>query len=153
MDYLIIKWIHVLSATVIVGIGFGTAFYKWMADRSGNLRTIADVSGFVIKADWWFTTPAIVVQPITGLMLAHQAEFPITSGWVAWALLLYFITGAFWLPVLWLQYRMHSLASEALMTGSTLPKEYQSRARQWFWLGIPAFSAMIAVYALMIFKP
>ncbi len=153
MDYLTIKWIHILSATVIVGVGFATAFYKWMADRSGNVRTIVDVSGFVILADWWFTTPAIVIQPLSGLYLASHAGFPMTSGWVAWSLLLYVLTGALWIPVVFLQYRMHRLAVDALNKGAGLPLEYGHRARQWFWLGVPAFGAMLGVYALMVFKP
>jgi len=153
MEYLIVKWIHILSATVIVGVGFGTAFYKWMADRSGNFQTIVDVSGFVILADWWFTTPAIVVQPLSGLYLASQAGFPITSGWVAWSLVLYVLTGALWIPVVFLQYRMRRLAADALSKGTDLPPEYTRRAKQWVLLGIPAFAAMIGVYALMVFKP
>ncbi|MGH8533449.1 MAG: DUF2269 family protein, partial [Gammaproteobacteria bacterium] len=39
MSYLLVKWIHILSATVLVGVGFGTAFYKWMSDRSRNVST------------------------------------------------------------------------------------------------------------------
>lgn len=153
MEYLILKWVHILSATVLVGVGFGTAFYKWMADRSGNVQTIADVAHFVVCADWWFTTPAIIIQLVTGLWLAQLAGFPVTSGWVAWSLGLYVLTGLFWIPVLFLQYRMRQLARAALAGGFALSAEYRRCARLWVCLGVPAFSAMLVVYGLMVFKP
>ena len=144
---------HILSATVLVGVGFGTAFYKWMADRSGDIRTIADVSQFVVIADWLFTTPAILIQPLTGVALAHLAGFPIDRGWVAVSIALYILAGACWVPVVFLQYRMRRLARQALATGTSLPTEYVRCAKRWFWLGVPAFFAMVAVYGLMVFKP
>lgn len=153
MSYLLIKWIHILSATVLVGVGFGTAFYKWMSDRSGDIHTIAHVAHFVVVADWVFTTPAIVLQLTTGLWLATLAGFPLTTGWILWALALYALAGICWIPVLVLQYRMRKLAREALAKNEGLPSEYALYARIWVGLGIIAFSAMVVVYWLMVMKP
>ncbi len=153
MSYLLIKWIHILSATVLVGVGFGTAFYKWMSDRSGDVRTIAHVSHFVVVADWVFTTPAIILQLTSGLWLTAAAGYPLGTGWIAGSLVLYLLAGLCWIPVLFLQYRMRALAREAQATGSLLSPEYFRYARTWFWLGVVAFSAMVVVYWLMVVKP
>ena len=51
-----------------------------------------------------------------------------------------------------LQIRMQKIAAEALAKGSGLPPLYWRMARWWFWLGVPAFTAMVAVVALMVFK-
>lgn len=153
MLYLSLKWLHILSATVLVGVGFGTAFYKWMIDRSGDVRAIAYTSRLVVLADWLFTTPAIILQPLTGLWMLHIAGYSLSSTWIAWTLLLYVLAGVCWLPVVWLQYRMRALAAAALATDQALPASYWRYARIWFWLGIPAFIAMMAIYALMVFKP
>ncbi len=153
MLYLSLKWLHILSATILVGVGFGTAFYKWMIDRSGDVRVIAYASRLVVLADWLFTTPAIILQPLTGLWMLHLAGYSLSSPWIAWTLLLYALAGVCWLPVVWLQYRMRALALAALATEQALPASYWRYARTWFWLGIPAFAAMLAIYALMVFKP
>lgn len=153
MLYLSLKWLHILSATVLVGIGFGTAFYKWMIDRSGDVRAIAHMSRLVVLADWLFTTPAIILQPLTGLWMLKIAGFPLASTWISATLLLYVLAGACWLPVVWLQYRMRALAQGAMAAEQALPTIYWRYARTWFWLGMPAFAAMLAIYALMVFKP
>lgn len=153
MLYLSLKWLHILSATVLVGVGFGTAFYKWMIDRSGDVRAIAYTSRLVVLADWLFTTPAIILQPLSGLWMLHLAGYSLSSTWIVWTLLLYALAGVCWLPVVWLQYRMRALAAAASATDQALPASYWRYARIWFWLGIPAFFAMLAIYALMVFKP
>lgn len=153
MLYLSLKWLHILSATVLVGVGFGTAFYKWMVDRSGEVRAIAYMSRLVVLADWLFTTPAIILQPLTGLWMLQIAGYPLSSTWILATLLLYALAGACWLPVVWLQYRMRALAQAAAAAEQALPGAYWRYARIWFWLGMPAFAAMLAIYALMVFKP
>jgi uncharacterized membrane protein len=153
MLYLSLKWLHILSATVLVGVGFGTAFYKWMIDRSGEVRAIAYMGRLVVLADWLFTTPAIILQPLTGLWMLQIAGYSLGSTWILYTLLLYALAGACWLPVVWLQYRMRALALAAVAAEQALPAAYWRYARLWFWLGIPAFLAMLAVYALMVFKP
>lgn len=148
-----VLWVHILSSTLLFGTGLGTAFHGWMAQRSGELRAIVVVSRNVVIADWLFTAPAVVVQPVTGAWLAWQAGVSFTTGWLPLALGLYVLTGACWLPVVWLQIRMHRLASAALLTGGSLPPLYFRYARWWFILGWPAFIAVIAIFYLMVFQP
>ena len=151
--YLWIKWLHILSATVLFGTGIGTAFFKWITDRSGDVRAIRIVTERVVLADWMFTAPTGILQPTTGIALAVLAGYPLLSGWVAYALLLYALAGACWLVVVWLQLRMRDLARLADDGNTPLPPQYWRYARVWFWLGVPAFCALLAVYWLMVFKP
>ncbi|MDR6990944.1 MULTISPECIES: DUF2269 domain-containing protein [Luteimonas] len=151
--YLVIKWIHVLSSVVLVGTGFGTAFYMFFANRSGSLDAQAVVSRLVVRADWWFTTPAVLIQPASGLYLVHWAGWPLTTPWLMLSIILFVVTGAFWLPVVWLQLRMAAMAAASRRDRSELPAAYWRYARWWEALGYPAFVAMLVVFYLMVAKP
>ncbi len=152
--FLLVKTLHILSSVLMVGTGFGTAFYLFWANRSGSVAAQAVVSKWVIKADWWFTTPAVVFQPLSGLWMAHYLGVPWSATWIWLTLALYALAGACWLPVVWLQLKMAKLADAAHQQGaSTLPPQYFLYARRWECLGYPAFCAMVAVYFLMVMKP
>lgn len=153
MEFLWLKWLHILSATLLFGTGLGIAFFKWSADRSGDVRAIAVVMQRVVLADWLFTTTAVIVQPLTGVWLALLAGYPLTHGWVAWSLGLYVLAGLCWLPVVWLQLRMRDMALRAAASDIALPERYHRYSRVWFWLGVPAFAALIVVFYLMVFRP
>jgi uncharacterized membrane protein len=153
MEYTLVKVIHILSSTLLFGTGLGSAFYKWMADRSGDLPSMAKTNRTVVIADWLFTTPTVIIQPITGLWLVHILGFPLNEPWIIITVMLYVIAGGCWLPVVWLQIRMRDLAVEALTHKSRLDGRYYRYAQIWFWLGIPAFISMVIIYFLMVFKP
>ncbi len=151
--YLIIKCLHILSATVLFGTGIGIAFFKWTTDRSGDVRAIRIVNERTVLADLVFTTPAVILQPLTGFALVYIGGYAILSAWVMLATLLYLFAACCWLPVLWLQVRMREIARAADGENSQLPALYWRYARIWFCLGIPAFISLIVVYWLMVFKP
>jgi uncharacterized membrane protein len=141
-----------LSMILLFGTGLGSAWYKWMADRSGDVKHIAATNRQVVIADWVFTTPTIIIQPLTGIGMLLLMDIPLTTPWVLWSLVLYFIAGACWLPVVWLQIKMKGLSALSHETNSELPSLYWSYAKLWFWLGVPAFTAMILIVCLMVFK-
>ncbi len=151
--YLILKWFHILSSVLMVGTGFGSAFYLFFINRTSSVEAQALVSRLVVRADWWFTTPTVILQPVSGLLLAHLAGWPLDSPWIVCALALYALAGLCWLPVVVLQLRMAAMAEQAWQTGTPLPEAYRRHARAWTWLGIPAFTAMMVVYYLMVAKP
>lgn len=151
--YLIVKWLHILSSVLIVGTGFGTAFYLFFANRTRDVAAIAVVSRLVVRADAWFTTPAVIFQPLSGWWLMNQAGWTFGTGWIAATVGLFVLTGACWLPVVWLQLRLRDMAAEAHVRGSALTERYWRYARWWEWLGYPAFIAMLAVFYLMVAKP
>jgi uncharacterized membrane protein len=137
---------------LLFGTGLGSAFYKWLADRSGNLAHIAVVNRHVVLADWIFTTPTVIFQPLSGLWMVYLLGLPLATPWIALSLALYVIAGVCWLPVVWLQIQMRALADAALIAQTPLPAQYWRYARVWFWLGAPAFVAMLLVVLLMVFK-
>lgn len=51
----------------------------WQADRSENLNTIAMTSKNVVLADWLFTTPAVIIQPVTGIIMLASVGIPYTT--------------------------------------------------------------------------
>jgi uncharacterized membrane protein len=151
--YAILKFVHIVSATLLFGTGLGTAFFVWMSDRSGNVAAIAAATRIAVRADWLFTTPAVIVQPLSGIALAHLAGFALTASWLATAIVLYLIAGACWLPVVVLQRRMRELSAAAARAGEALPVQYHRCMRRWFALGWPAFGAVLATFWLMVAKP
>ena len=151
--YMIVKTLHVISATILFGTGIGIAFFKWIVDRSGDVASIRVVAERVVIADWVFTAPAVVVQMISGLYLALTAGFSMTHGWLACAIVLFLVAGACWIPVVVLQIRLRDLARHAHESGQPLPDRYRSMSRIWFWLGMPAFGSLVVIYWLMVAKP
>jgi uncharacterized membrane protein len=150
--YLIVKTLHILCSTILFGTGIGIAFFKWINDRSGDVRVIRRSSERTVLADWVFTTPAIIVQPLSGYALMEMAGYPMHAPWIVWSIALYLLAGACWLPVVWIQIRMRDLARAADDASLPLPPAYWTYARTWFWLGVPAFAALVAVYWLMVSK-
>lgn len=153
MAYLWVKWLHILSSTLLFGTGLGIAFFFWLAHRRGDARVIAETARTVVIADACFTAPAVVVQFFSGLWLAYRLGLPFELFWLKTALVLFFVIGACWLPVLWLQLRARDLARVAARDGTPLPPAYHRTMRWWFWLGWPAFLSVLAIFWLMVLKP
>jgi uncharacterized membrane protein len=151
--FFILKFVHVIGAAVLLGTGAGIAFFMLLAHRAGDPRVIAGVARIVVIADFLFTASAVVLQPITGVLLAQEAGYRLTEGWLVLSILLYLVTGAFWLPVVWMQMRMRRLAETAVERGEALPQEYHRLFRWWFAFGFPAFAAVLAIFWLMIARP
>lgn len=133
--YLSLKWAHVVSSTVLFGMGAGIAFFFLRAQRTGDARVIAAVSRDVVLADGVFTASAVVAQPITGFLLVWLGGYPLSLPWVWLSLVLYAVVGFCWLPVLWLQIQMRDLAIAAAASGTALPPVYFRYYRWWFGLG------------------
>ena len=153
MTYVLVKWLHVLSSTILFGTGLGSAYYMFFTSLTGDARAVARVVGLVVIADWVFTLTTIVLQPITGLVLAHLAQIPLTSRWILWSTVLYFVAGACWIPVVMIQIRMQRLAQAAAADDAPLPDAYRRLFRWWTALGVPAFFALVIVFYLMVAKP
>lgn len=154
MEYVVWKWLHVLSSTLLFGAGVGTAFFMFFANRTGEVRAIAVVTRYVVIADTLFTLPTVIFQPLSGYMLMQLAGIPLLTEWIWVSFALYFVAGLCWLPVVWLQLQMRDIATETAMSGAPmLPARYWRYERVWVALGIPAFTALLSVFYLMIAKP
>lgn len=153
MSYLVLKWLHVVSATVLLGTGAGIAFFFWRANQLADVRVISAVSRDVVLADLLFTAVAVVVQPVTGFLMMSQVGLPISVFWILGSIGLYVLVGACWLPVVWLQLKMRDLAAEAVRDGTALPAAYFRYFLWWKALGWPAFAGVLGILWLMVVKP
>lgn len=152
MDYLVLKYIHILSATILFGTGIGIAFFMLMAALSKNILLIAHTTRYVILADWLFTAPAVVVQFVTGTLLMKRLQYSFEAPWFHSVISLFIFIGCCWLPVVYIQYQLRKLARQAEQTG-ILGARFHSAMRWWIVLGIPAFTGILVMFWLMIFKP
>jgi uncharacterized membrane protein len=151
--YFAVKFVHVIGAAVLLGTGASIAFFMLMAHRTKSASAIAHTASIVVIADFVFTASAVVVQPLSGLALAYLGSFSLNEPWILISIGLYLFTGAFWVPVVFMQMRMRDLARDAAEKSEPLPAEYHRLFRTWFIFGFPAFFAVLGIFWMMIAKP
>ena len=154
MEYvLILRWLHILGATILIGTGAGIAFFMLMSHRTNDPKLIAHTASTVVVADWIFTATAVITQPITGILLASELGWNLTEAWLLASIALYIFIGVCWLPVLWIQKRLGTLAASADEQGHALPQNYYKLFRIWLACGFPAFASILIILWLMIARP
>ena len=151
--YLLVKWVHIISSTVLFGFGAGTAWYFWSAHLTGDPVIVARVGRMVVRADWIFTGSSGIVQPVSGVILAHLVGYSLLEPWLLITYGLYALAFLCWAPVVRLQIKAQRLAQAALESGEMLGAEYRRTMQLWFLLGWPAFLGLIGVFWLMVAKP
>lgn len=117
MDYIAVKWIHIVSSTIVFGTGIGSAYYFLCAGWQRNPTLVAFVGNALVIADWLFTATTMVLQPITGIYMVEKADFGWSSLWLWLSVVLFAVAWLCWIPVVMLQIRMRNLAREAVRTG------------------------------------
>lgn len=147
--YYTIKMIHIISATILFGTGIGSAFFMFMTYRSDNMAAIAETSRIVVLADFVFTTPAVIIQLLTGLYLLDHLGVAWTSTWSLSVLGLYAFVGVCWLPVVWLQLWFRKRSPQLQSPDA----QYRLRMKVWTLLGSLAFPTVIVLYVFMVYKP
>ena len=151
---LAVKTVHVLSAVLFLGTGLGSAWYKFRADRSGDLRVIDWCQREIVLADWIFTLPSGVVLPLSGLYLVHLFGLPFDTPWVLWGIGCYVTAGICWLPAAYLQIQMRRMTQQALADDTALPRAFGRANRIWLALGVPAFGASgLAIWVMVTKQP
>ena len=151
--YSFVKTIHTLSATILFGTGLGTAFFFWRAHAPGNEEGRLIAARTTVLADWVFTTPAVVLQPVTGVWLILRAGFAWSDFWLVATYGLYLIAALCWVPVVGIQLRMKRILELGAAGEPNDEAAYCRLFRTWFWLGWPAFGGLVAVFFLMVLKP
>jgi uncharacterized membrane protein len=146
--YLGIKLVHIFGATLLFGTGLGTAFFMLRAYLGGDREVMLRTSESVVVADWLFTTPAVVLQAVTGLWMAEALHIAWNSMWLILVLLLFLLVGICWLPVVWIQIRVRDM-----LRGGASVDDCRPFMRIWIALGIPAFTCVVVIVVLMVNKP
>ncbi|MCD8519778.1 MAG: DUF2269 domain-containing protein [Alphaproteobacteria bacterium] len=106
-----------------------------------------------VLADYIFTFPAVVIQPLSGIALIHMVGYDWTDFWLMATYVIYIIAAACWLPVVWIQIQLKEMARQAVKMGDPLPDRYHRLFKIWFLLGWPAFIGLVIVFYLMVAKP
>lgn len=150
MEYLVLKWLHILSSTVLFGTGIGSAFYLLVATLGRDARTVAAVSSYVVVADWLFTATTAVIQPVTGWMMVRQVNMPWSQPWLAHSIGLYVLAIACWIPVVGIQMRLKSESRACAAATQPLSRRYWKLFAMWVALGVVAFFAFVAIFWLMV---
>lgn len=151
--YLIIKTLHILSATILFGTGAGIAFFMFCSRYADNIYQKYYAAKFTVIADYIFTLPAVIIQPITGFWLIQQGGFDPMDYWLSTTYILYALAGICWIPVVWIQIQMKKVLALAIENKQEPSEKYHRLFKIWFLLGWPAFGSLIAIFFLMAFKP
>ena len=153
MLYFWLKFIHVISSTILFGTGIGTACSMLYSHQTKNIQVIAATTRYVVLADWIFTGTSGFIQPLTGLWMVYLVGYPWSSFWISGSIIGYIIAACCWFPVVYLQIKMRDFAVEAEKNNTRLPPIYYRYFKYWFCLGWPAFISLIFVFYLMTNKP
>jgi uncharacterized membrane protein len=152
-SYLLLKSLHIVGVVVFIGNIVVTAWWKVMADRTGDPRIIAFAQRQVTLTDWVFTFGGIVLLAIGGYGNAGLNHIPMTISWLAWGNGLFIASGLIWIGVLIpLQVKLARIA-RAFSDGSAIPDTYWRLERLWGVFGILATVLPLANIPIMVFKP
>ena len=151
--YTTIKTLHILSSTILFGTGIGIAFFMFRSCFTTNVHEKFYAVRNTVLADYLFTFPAVVIQPMSGVALIYMAGFDWTALWLMVTYIIYIISGLCWLPVVWIQIQLKNMCKEATESGTELPERFHKLFKIWFLLGWPAFVGLVIVFYLMSAKP
>lgn len=151
--YFVIKTLHIISATILFGTGIGIAFFMFCSRYVKNIHEKYYAARFTVLADYVFTAPAVILQPLTGIWLVLNGGFDPMAFWLKASYGLYILAGVCWLPVVWIQIRLRKIAAQCAKMGTEPPPHYNRLFRIWFGLGWPAFLSLVAIFFLMVMKP
>ena len=151
--YSVIKTLHVISATILFGTGMGIAFFMFCSRYARNIHERYYAARFTVLADYAFTVPAVLLQPLTGIWLVMHGGYDPMALWLKLTYALYLLAGVCWLPVVWIQIQLRKIVAQCSETGTSLPPRYHQLFKIWFTLGWPAFLSLIVIFYLMVTKP
>ena len=151
--YVVVKVLHILSSTVLFGTGLGIAFFMFRSHFTSDVNEKLYAARSTVIADYLFTLPAVVAQPLTGMWLVWYGGFNWMDWWLVTTYIIFVIAGFCWLPVIWIQIRLKTMLESSVKNGTELPGLYYTYFRLWFMLGWPAFIGLVVVFFLMVMKP
>lgn len=152
MLYLWLKYIHVVSSTLLFGTGIGTASVMLYGHLSQNPAAMAIINRYVVLVDWIYTGSSGIIQPLTGLWMIYLAGYSWKLLWVYGSILGYMIAAACWFPVVYYQIQIRNITVTVYESQSDLPLIYYQYFKKWIILGFIAFTSLICVFYLMVMK-
>jgi uncharacterized membrane protein len=151
--HLLVKTLHIISATVVFGTGMGIASFMLFGQFGCDPAAQTFAARTTVRADFLFTLPAVIVQPLSGVWLISHGGFAWNDYWLVLTYALYLLAGACWLPVLAIQMRMTAMLEGKAQGAAFGEVAYRRLFCWWFVLGWPAFGGLVAIFWLMVAKP
>jgi uncharacterized membrane protein len=146
--YLILKFLHVLMA--IVAVGFNASYPIWFARAQSEPAAALTVLRGIKTLDDRFANPAYVLLLLLGLAMVGVAGIPLTTFWVAAALVLYVL-----LVLVALIGYSPTLKRQiaALEAGGPDSQQYVQLSQRSTVIGIVLMVDVLIIVFLMVVKP
>ena len=146
--------LHILSAVWLMGHLVSSAFWKARADRTGNPQTIATTAQALVRSDFTFTLPGIVVLLGTGIWMAGLTGWDrFQELWLGTSFVLVIVMVIIWLAVLLPQQRRMARFAAETLEGVDQGANYQRASKLWSMAGGIMTLIPVLVLFLMVFKP
>lgn len=149
---MLLKWVHIVSSTLLFGAALGSSKYCWLTHKSQEVRAIATVLSTVVTVDWLVVTTTGFIQPASGLLLMQAKGYGLWEPWLVTAYVLYVIVTFLWFIVAWLQIQCRNMVRIA-SSWKALPDGYHANMRLWAQLATPTFALALVIFWLMVSKP
>jgi uncharacterized membrane protein len=148
MAFLIVKYIHILSAIVAVGLNISYAIWILRAQRE-PAHTAFALKGIKFLDDR-IANPAYGVLLLSGLLMVVLLPIPITTLWILVALVLYAV-----LVVVAITQYTPTLRNQIKLAeaGDTTSAEFSRLAKRGQLLGQTLALIVLVILAMMVFKP
>lgn len=151
--YALLKTVHIIGVIVLIGNVTITAYWKVLADRTGDPRLIAHAQHGVTVADWIFTLAGIVLILVGGYGAAAVAGLPLSGpAWLVIGQLLFAVSGLIWLAILIPIQIRQARAARSLIDASAMA-QYRRDSRNWLIWGILATVPLVTAVYVMVLKP
>lgn len=146
--YNILKYLHILLA--IVAVGFNLSYAIWLQRVARKPEHLAFTLRGIKFLDDYIANPAYVALLLTGLAMVFTTNIPLTTFWIAAALVLWFITFlvGFFLYTPTLRNQINALESRGADSA-----EYKALEQRGTIVGIALVVIVLAIIFLMVFKP
>ena len=148
-------FLHIAGAVIFLGNIIVTGAWMLMAECTHISRVIHFSAKAVIRADFLFTLPGVLLVLMNGLIMAYARwggafrDFD----WISVAVALFVISGIIWVgALLRLQHRMVVLSARPAEADS-LPPEFYSALHKWYFWGLVAILLPLGSLYLMVAKP
>jgi uncharacterized membrane protein len=153
MDFVFVKFIHLLGVVLFLGNIIISAVWKNAADRTRTPAIIAFSCRMIKITDLAFTASGVLLIAISGLGMYHAARIDLAARFnLQSGIFLFMIAAVIWLlGLIPLQRRMAHLSHMAAKHNEpTLPDTYYRATRLWNFLGAIAVILPIITLWLML---
>lgn len=152
MLFTYLKIVHVISASLLLGLSLAMGLYVLFANLQHNLTIIIHATRQFIWLNIYVIGIASIIQLITGFLMAYVKGYVLSQFWGIVSFVGYGIAGFCWLPIIFLQMKCHDLAIDAQVCNIALSKIYYQYLIAWVVLGLLAVFSIITVFYFMVYR-